>query len=184
MQAPARRNDWPTQALMAKLLIVDDDLDVRETLAEFLSAHGYDIRTARHGEEGLRALASELPDVLLLDVEMPVMDGRAMAYRMQLHDAGLEHVPVVLFSGGVELPRVAREIRTPYYLVKPVDPAALLRTLERAGTSRRAPPVREDATRTAGPRREAQVPLEVAAMPLTSLADYVAGMHGPSEELR
>jgi CheY-like chemotaxis protein len=124
---------------VTKLLIVDDDVDVRESLAEFLSRHGYEVRTASHGQEGLRSLAVEVPDVLLLDVEMPLMDGRAMALSMLLRDAGLERIPIVLFSGGVDLPSVAREIATPYYLSKPVGPAVLLRVLERAATEREQP---------------------------------------------
>jgi CheY-like chemotaxis protein len=63
-------------------------------------------------------------------MEMPVMDSGAMAVRMLLQDAGLERIPIVLLSGGVDLPRVAREIGTPYYLAKPVGPAGLLRVLE------------------------------------------------------
>ena len=124
------------QHAVTKLLIVDDDLDIRESLAEFLSDHGYEVRTARDGEEGMRCLEAELPEVILLDVKMPIMDGRAMALRMLLHDAGLEYIPVVLFSGGVDLPRVAREIDTPYYLAKPASVALLLRTLERAARER------------------------------------------------
>jgi DNA-binding response OmpR family regulator len=126
----------PVLDAVTKLLLVDDDVDVRESLAEFLSQHGYEVRTACHGEEGLRCLAVEVPDVLLLDIEMPLMNGRAMAVGMMLHDAGLERIPIVLLSGGVELPSVAGEIGTPYYLAKPVGPGVLLSVLERAARER------------------------------------------------
>lgn len=104
---------------MADLLIVDDDIDVAELLGEALAQRGHHIRIAHDGEEGLRELASRIPDAVLLDVEMPVLDGPGMAYEMFVRDLGLESIPIVLLSGIVDLERVAARVGTPYFLGKP-----------------------------------------------------------------
>ena len=125
---------------MAHLLLVDDDNDVVELFAELLRGHGHEVRTANTGEEGLIALrAAPLPDVLVLDVDMPVLGGPGMAHKMLLHDAGEENIPIVLMSGREDLPQIARKMGTRYFLKKPVDSEQFLETLGRALRERSAP---------------------------------------------
>ena len=124
---------------MADLLIVDDDMDVAELLGEALAHRGYRIRIARNGEEGLRELSIQIPDAVLLDVEMPVLDGPGMAYQMFLRDLGLESIPVVLLSGVVDLEDVAARVGTPYFLGKPYSLDAVFSLCERA-LAERTPP--------------------------------------------
>ncbi|HEX7842732.1 MAG TPA: response regulator [Kofleriaceae bacterium] len=121
------------------MLIVDDDLDVAELLGEALVHYGHQIRIAHDGEAGLRELSIRLPDVVLLDVEMPVLDGPGMAYQMFVRDCGLEAVPIVLLSGVVDLERVAARVGTPYYLGKPYSLSAIRSMCERALRERTAP---------------------------------------------
>ncbi len=125
------------------ILIVDDDADLAWTVADVLEFDGHKVRLAPNGIEGLRAMSEELPDVLLLDIEMPLLDGPSMAYRLLIEDAGREQVPIVVSSGhsGVEL--IAARIGTPYVLRKPCTLEAMRAMLERAGRERLAPrPVR------------------------------------------
>jgi DNA-binding NtrC family response regulator len=125
---------------MADLLLVDDDGDMVEALAEFLRAEGHEVGTAQTGEEGLQALrAGPLPDVVVLDVEMPVLGGPGMAHRMLLHDAGEEKIPIVLMSGRSDLPQIAGRMGTPYFLRKPTDLGQFLDVLGRALRERNAP---------------------------------------------
>lgn len=124
---------------MAKILIVDDENDLRDLLAELLAADGHDVRTAHDGEDGLRCLGEGLPDAILLDLDMPILDGRGMAYRMLSHNAGQEKIPILLLSGYADVARVARELGTPYCLVKPVSPALLQQTLARVLVERTPP---------------------------------------------
>jgi DNA-binding NtrC family response regulator len=124
---------------MADILIVDDDCDLRELLAEVLSARGHQIRIASDGDEGLAALAARHPQVVLLDVEMPLLDGPGMAYQMLVRDCGLEEIPIVLLSGVVGLPAVAARVGTPYFLPKPYAPRDVVVLCERAIEERRAP---------------------------------------------
>jgi chemosensory pili system protein ChpA (sensor histidine kinase/response regulator) len=124
---------------VAELLIVDDDSDVSWILAEILEAHGHRTRIAADGQEGLDRLMEHAPDAVVLDVEMPKLDGPAMAYRMIVHDAGLEKIPIVLVSGVEGLRALAERVGTPYYISKPFDTGAMVALVERAVTERTAP---------------------------------------------
>jgi len=124
---------------MADLLLVDDDADISEPLAEFLQADGHRVRVAENGMVGLRLLAEGLPDLVLLDVEMPVLGGPDMANRMFLEDVGRERVPIVFLSGVPDLHRIAHRIGTSYYLQKPFQIGALRAVVARALAERTAP---------------------------------------------
>jgi len=124
---------------MADVLIVDDDLDLAELLEEVLADHGHHIRRARNGEQGLQELEQHVPDAIVLDVEMPVLDGPAMAMKMWLHDRGLENVPIVLVSGAVGLRDIAAQVGTPYFLGKPYSVEQVTELCDRALTEHVAP---------------------------------------------
>ena len=124
---------------MGNLLLVDDDHDTGDLLGDILHAKGHEIRVARSGHEGLRRITERAPDLLLLDVEMPLLSGPEMAYLLMLRNCGDEKIPVLLLSGIVGLDRVAAEVGTPYFLAKPYEVAAVLRLVDRALVERTAP---------------------------------------------
>ena len=118
---------------MAHLLLVDDDDDIVELFARFLRSAGHEVRSASTGEEGLQALqAAPLPDLVVLDVDMPVLGGPGMAHKMLLHDAGEESIPILLMSAREDLPQIAAQMGTQYFLRKPADSALFLEILDRA----------------------------------------------------
>jgi CheY-like chemotaxis protein len=81
------------------VLIVDDDLDIRETLAELLTDEGFEVATAANGREALDAMRESLPVVVLLDLMMPVMSGfQFLAERAG--DPRLTAVPVIVITAG------------------------------------------------------------------------------------
>jgi CheY-like chemotaxis protein len=125
---------------VASILIVDDDWDLAEMLGELLRENGLEVRTAHDGREGLKLVEERLPDLILLDVEMPVLGGPEMSYRMLVHDAGEERVPIVLVSGVPDLFKVAELVGTPYYLRKPYD-LDRISTLVSQALVERTPPV-------------------------------------------
>ena len=124
---------------MAEILLVEDDSDVAESLRLLLEDWGHKVRSAGNGHEGMVALADWLPDLVLLDVEMPVLDGPGMALRMFLENAGKERLPVVLVSGASNLRTVAQQVGTPYAIAKPFSVEALEALVRRALEERLVP---------------------------------------------
>ncbi len=111
---------------MKRLLIVDDELAIVEALQDILSVEGYDVVTAFNGMDGLQRLADSKPDLVLLDLMMPIMDGREMLRRMR-EDSSLRDIPVVVMSAG----RISDEERrsSARFLAKPFELDTLLDTI-------------------------------------------------------
>jgi CheY-like chemotaxis protein len=117
---------------VANLLLVDDDLDLSDACAEVLRGQGHEVRLARNGSEGLACVAEAFPDLILCDVEMPVLDGQDMAHRLREVDAGRERIPILLISGVVRIRDIADQIGTPYFLGKPFTISQLVDKVTRA----------------------------------------------------
>jgi CheY-like chemotaxis protein len=108
------------------VLIIEDDDEIREIMAEMLGDRGYDVVTARNGEEGLEALrAAAQFCVVLLDLMMPVMDGWTLRAEM-LADPALASIPVVVISGAADLESRASQLKAASVLTKPVRFPVLL----------------------------------------------------------
>jgi CheY-like chemotaxis protein len=82
------------------LLVVDDDPAVRESLEELFRHQGYQVLTAVDGESGLRAVRAERPDLMVLDVALPGLDGFRVATQIK-NDPTLTQIPIILYSGQV-----------------------------------------------------------------------------------
>lgn len=124
---------------MANVVVVDDDADAAEALGEIMTAEGHDVRLAFDGREALTLIEARYPDVVLMDVEMPVLDGPGLACGLVAHDCGMEDIPLVLLSGVDDLAAVAKRVGTPYHLTKPYRYEPLLELVRRALRERRAP---------------------------------------------
>jgi DNA-binding response OmpR family regulator len=112
----------------AKVLIVDDEPDILLLLRIDLEAEGYDTYLAADGETALRRIVEERPDVVLLDVMMPVIDGWGVLRR--LHEMGHPTRVVVLSAKAADHDAVkALELGALEYVTKPFDPIALLLTV-------------------------------------------------------
>jgi len=117
---------------MATVLVVDDNADIRTLLATMVEMAGHQVREASDGRKAVEAAAEEHPDLMLVDVEMPILTGPEMAYELFLRNFGLEKIPIILFSGVVGLYEIAEKVGTPYFLGKPCSPDALLGMVDRA----------------------------------------------------
>src|ERR671935_1663528 len=109
------------------VLVVDDDPQVRELVRVNLEMEGYTVREAANAEEGLAAVADDAPDLILLDVMMPQVDGWEMLRRVQ-EQHGVGSIPVVMFSGQLESSagREAQERGAQGFVGKPFDLRALI----------------------------------------------------------
>jgi DNA-binding NtrC family response regulator len=124
---------------VANIVLIDDDDDLRETMADLLTMEGHEIRTGKNGVEGLQALDDRFPQLVVTDVEMPVLDGRAMVYRMFVENLGRENIPVIVISASPDLAGVAEAVGTPYFVAKPFELEVLLETIGRALAEARPP---------------------------------------------
>src|ERR671936_835861 len=109
------------------ILIVDDDPRLREYIRVNLEMEGYAVREAGDAEEGLSVLEESTPDLVLLDVMMPEVDGWEMLRRVQERH-GVGSIPVIMFSGKVEESALqeATERGARGFLGKPFDPQQLI----------------------------------------------------------
>jgi excisionase family DNA binding protein len=109
------------------VLVVDDDPQVREVVRRNLEIEGYSVKEAANAEEGLAAVADDAPDLILLDVMMPQVDGWEMLRRVQ-EQHGIGSIPVVMFSGQLEhtARREAEERGAQGFVGKPFDLRALI----------------------------------------------------------
>jgi DNA-binding NtrC family response regulator len=117
---------------MATILLLDDDDDMRDVMSDMLRMEGHEVRTGRNGIEGLQALDVEFPQVVITDLEMPVLDGYGMVYRLFVENLGRENIPIIVISGAAVLPHIAQALGTPYFLPKPFTLEALLALINRA----------------------------------------------------
>ncbi len=113
---------------MKSVLIVDDEADIAEILNALLANEGFRVRTAGDGREALALIADERPDVILLDVMMPVMDGREMCRALKSAEATAS-IPIVIMSAGSAISR--EECAYDALLRKPFDFDALVATIAR-----------------------------------------------------
>ena len=109
------------------VLVVEDDPSVREVVRVNLEMEGYTVREAANAEEGLAAVEDDAPDLILLDVMMPQVDGWEMLRRVQERH-GVGSIPVVMFSGQLESSarREAEERGAQAFVGKPFDLRALI----------------------------------------------------------
>lgn len=97
------------------------------------------IRIARDGLDGLEKVVEEIPDVILLDVEMPFLDGPGMARELARRSTSHSAIPIILVSGSVNLTAIAARARISHVLRKPFAPDAVLSLLARVLGSGRTP---------------------------------------------
>jgi excisionase family DNA binding protein len=107
------------------VLVVDDDPGVRGVVRANLELEGYTVREAGSAEEGLRRLDEEAPDLILLDVMMPQVDGWEMLRRVQ-EQYGAGGIPVVMFSGQAEAAAEAESYGAQGFVGKPFDVQRLI----------------------------------------------------------
>ena len=105
------------------MLVVDDDPDIRELLSSALGDEGFEVAPAANGEEALAVISTFRPDVIVLDLMMPVMDGWQFATELRARD---EDIPIVLLSAARDLRMHAKNLSAAEIIEKPFDLSELL----------------------------------------------------------
>jgi CheY-like chemotaxis protein len=111
------------------VLVIDDDPDILATVEQILNSEGYEVISAQNGKEALSVLESHRPDVILLDLMMPVMDGWEFRRRLNGHPAA--DIPVIVVSADRDVARKAATINADGYIAKPFDLDDLIDVVQR-----------------------------------------------------
>ncbi len=119
-----------------KILLVDDDPDFVQAVQVIVESGGYDVRVAYDGKEGLEAVAEEKPDLIVLDVMMPVMNGHEACGQLK-NDPETAKIPIILLTAVAERVTTSTyshrdmlESEAEDYMPKPVEPAELLELIK------------------------------------------------------
>ena len=107
---------------MKKILIVDDERDIVETLSFMLKAKGYEVNVANDGEDGLKLAKEIMPDLIILDVMMPKINGYKIA-RLLKYDNKYKHIPIVMVTArGQDTDKlIGEETGVDEYITKPFE---------------------------------------------------------------
>lgn len=110
-----------------KILVVDDEPDILKIVVFRLKKLGYEVTTASNGQEALDFIQKIKPDLVVLDLIMPVVDGYEVCKQVKA-DEKLRHIPVILLTASFtgELADKAEKLGADDYLMKPFDPEELL----------------------------------------------------------
>ncbi|MFN0216941.1 MAG: response regulator [Saprospiraceae bacterium] len=117
---------------MKKILIIEDNADVRENLAEILQLSGYEALVAENGKIGTAKAQAELPDLILCDIMMPELDGYGVLHILS-HQAATADIPFIFLTAKAEKEDFRRgmSLGADDYITKPFDDIVLLQTIEK-----------------------------------------------------
>jgi DNA-binding response OmpR family regulator len=116
-----------------KILIVEDDKNLREFLALRLQKEGFEVSQAGNGQEGLEKSLAEKPELILLDIQMPIMDGLTMIKKLRDENEYGKNVVVMFltnFSAAEDIIKNVAETRPLEYIVKSIDLDEIVKKIE------------------------------------------------------
>ena len=107
---------------MKKILLIEDNPDIRENISELLELAGYEVVCVQDGQEGLSAVTRNLPDVVLCDIMMPQTDGYEVLRRLKEQPTTV-HIPFIFVTASVEKSEIADAMKmgADGYICKPFD---------------------------------------------------------------
>ncbi len=118
-----------------KILIIDDEADILRLVSLRLKKLGYDILTANNGKDGLDSIRTNKPDLILLDLILPVISGEKICRQIK-KDEELKHIPIILFTASdVSVADTAQGLGAEDYIAKPFDPQKLAEKVEKILTA-------------------------------------------------
>ena len=114
-----------------RILLADDEEDIKTVVTMFLESQGYEVLTAFDGLDALEKTRTEKPDLILLDIMMPVLDGYEVCKRLK-EDATTGNIPILILSAAAHVESVDRGLKAGArdYIVKPFEPEKLLEKIE------------------------------------------------------
>jgi len=112
---------------MARILIVDDEPELTDMLKMRLESAGYEVITAVDGQEGLEKAKKEKPDLMILDLMLPKMDGYKVCGLLK-NDARYSKIPIIIFTARAQESdvKMGQEVKADAYITKPFEPNKLM----------------------------------------------------------
>lgn len=116
---------------MKKILLIEDNKDIRENMAEILELAGYDVVAAENGKSGISSALNDKPDLILCDIMMPVLDGYGVLHMLQ-KNAQLQTIPFIFLTAKSEQMEVRKGMGmgADDYITKPFDTTEVLNSIE------------------------------------------------------
>ncbi|HEV3024330.1 MAG TPA: response regulator, partial [Pirellulales bacterium] len=119
----------PAGSSPRRVLVVDDDEDVLQSLDLRLRMAGYDVLTAADGQQAVARAVSDHPDVIVLDVRMPIQDGVAALGELKSRE-DTRRIPVIMLSASIGDQQTTRELGARYFIEKPFDARTIMSAVE------------------------------------------------------
>lgn len=117
---------------MEKILLIEDNTEIRENIAEILEMANYQVFSAENGKEGLSQAIQNMPDLILCDIMMPALDGYGVLHMVQ-KNTSLQNIPFIFLTAKSERAEVRKgmEMGADDYIIKPFEATELLNAIER-----------------------------------------------------
>ncbi|MEW5947161.1 MAG: response regulator [bacterium] len=112
---------------MARILVIDDEEVVRDVLRRILESHGYEVAAIEDGRYAMQTVSRETPDLIILDVMMPDLDGMALAYHLKF-ESDYRKIPILMLTSltDAHTRQYSRESAVDCFMTKPFEEAELL----------------------------------------------------------
>lgn len=119
--------------MSAKILIIDDDRTIQEVVSQTLKKNGFQTIQAKNGREGIICVRENAVDLILLDRNMPEIDGVTVLKTLKKHQQTM-NIPVIMLTGDTNMQNVSESLTlgAKDYIVKPVDPVNLIARVRKA----------------------------------------------------
>ena len=116
---------------MKKILLIEDNADIRENMAEILELAGYGVHTAPDGKQGVAVAIAKKPDIIVCDIMMPVLDGYGVIHMLQ-KNPGTQNIPFIFLTAKAERTEIRKgmELGADDYITKPFNGTELLNAIE------------------------------------------------------
>jgi DNA-binding response OmpR family regulator len=114
---------------MKKILIIDDDPDIRELVGNRLKKNGFTIRTAQDGVEGMAMIKDYSPDLVIMDVMMPHLDGYSLLQELKFN-LDLNGIPVMVLTARKDLKDIFDHMGKVCFMTKPFNPKTLVSSVK------------------------------------------------------
>ena len=113
-----------------KILVVDDDPTLIKLLQPFLESHGFRVTIACDGQQGIEAVKKDLPDLIVLDVQMPKMNGYTFVFELK-KITDIKATPIIVLTAKEGMAEIFKVEGVKEYITKPFKPEALLTSIKK-----------------------------------------------------